>query len=229
MSLPVFSCKPEGCGAGGGKAAVRGSAVSHDPGAGYGARRQDRLAVGLLALSVVCTGSHSCVLGLLVESTSHAPREVSLPHLFQTTPSILVSFTWKHVGLQAWEKLICPPETTLIPKKQRGKKPPPSPAVAQAGISVCPSCPYTALDAPVGVRSAHHSCACPQLHPEQVVNITPLAIAPHRIPVAGSPQHCLVPSHQAPSHRTGLQTLLKLPCVVWAHPAWLSLVLVQYL
>ena len=109
MSLQIFSCKPEACGVGGGNPAVHGSVVSHDLGAGCRARRQDMLAVGWLALSMVCVGSHSCPLGSLVEGTSHAAWEGSLPHLFQTTLAMIVSLAWKCVGLQAWDKLVCPP------------------------------------------------------------------------------------------------------------------------
>lgn len=60
MSLHVLSCNPEASRAVGGKAAVRGSAVSHGLGAGCRARKQDRLTVGCLALSMVCVDSHSC-------------------------------------------------------------------------------------------------------------------------------------------------------------------------
>lgn len=105
MSLQIFSCKPQVCGAGGGYPAVHDSAVSHGLRAGCGARREDMLAVGWLALFVVCTGSHSWPLGSPVD---HAPWEGSLPHLFQTTPAMVISLAWEHVGLQAWEKPLCP-------------------------------------------------------------------------------------------------------------------------
>lgn len=109
MSLQIFSCKPESSGAAGGNPAVHGSAVSHDLGAGCRARRQGMLAVGWLAFSMVCVGSHSCPLGSPKEGSSHAPWEGSFPHLFQTTPAMIISLAWTRVGLQAWEKLICPP------------------------------------------------------------------------------------------------------------------------
>lgn len=64
MSLQFFSCEPEACGAGGGNPAVHGSVVSHDPGIGCGARRQDMLAEGWFALFILCVGSHNSSWGL---------------------------------------------------------------------------------------------------------------------------------------------------------------------
>lgn len=112
MSLQVFSCKPEVCRArgeeGGKKCSCAWLCGESRPGSRLGCRRQDVFARGWLALSVVCLGSHSCPLGSSVGGTSRASWEGSLSCLFQTTPAIIVSLAWKRVGLQAWEKCICP-------------------------------------------------------------------------------------------------------------------------
>lgn len=93
------------------------------------------------------------------------------------------------------------------PKKQEKKiHHLPQPWCKQGAL--CAAAATTLLWIPlVGVRSEHGNCACPQLHPERVADIAPLATAPRRVPAADTPQRCPELSHQAPADRTCLQLL----------------------
>lgn len=188
--------------------------MSHDLGIGCRARRQDILTEGWFALFVVCVGSYSSSWGLWWKAFS-IPHWRGLSPISFKPPMQWLSHSLGNVwGCRLEGSLSVLPETKLNPKKQEvGENPSLSSAVVQVGRSVCHSYPYT------GCFCGHQVCTlqpcCAQLHPERVVDMIPLAIAPHHVPVAESPQHCLELSHQQ---------MGQVFSVVWVHPAWLSLV-----
>lgn len=116
MSLQTLSCNPEASRAGDGKAAVHGSAVNHGLGAGCRARKQDRLTVGCLVLSMMCVDSHGCP-RVLWWKTLPSPMGKVSPLPLSHSLCIIISLTWKCGGCRPEKSLSVLPEAKLRPKK----------------------------------------------------------------------------------------------------------------